>query len=122
MFIMEPAVHLFHVAHCCKCGKEAPAGQRHCLACHAAYMRVWRKTHPLSEEQRRRDNCRSYLGVYIRRGKLQRGTCVVCKEGAIERAIEAHHADYAKPLVVEWLCRPHHVDLTWERLTLPQSA
>jgi hypothetical protein len=73
---------------------------------HAAYMRQWRKTHPLTAEQRRRDIARSYAGVYKRRGKLVPQPCVQCGAPA-----EMHHIDYNKPLLVTWICRKHHHDL-----------
>lgn len=68
-------------------------------------MREWRKSHPLSPEQKLRDNARSYAGVYKRRGKLVPQPCEVC--GAAE--VEMHHDDYSKPLEVRWLCREHHM-------------
>src|SRR5512146_228853 len=91
---------------CSKCGKALDRKGRYCLSCHDAYMREWRKTHPLSETERRKDIARSYLRVYIRRGKIQRQPCEVCGAPA-----EAHHHDYSKPLEVRWLCRPHHLEL-----------
>ena len=80
-------------------------GQRKCLACHAAYMRSWRKYHPLSLAQRKKDNCRSYANVYLKRGKLQKNPCVEC--GAENS--QMHHPDYEKPLYVVWLCRKCHL-------------
>lgn len=71
-----------------------------CGDCHAAYMREWRKTHPLSPEQHRRDSARSYAGVYLKRGKLKREPCQECGARA-----EMHHEDYDRPLEVTWLCR-----------------
>lgn len=41
-----------------------------------------------------------------RRGLLPRQSCEVC---ATEFG-EAHHADYAKPLDITWLCGLHHAD------------
>lgn len=67
-------------------------------------MREWRKDHPLTVEQKRRDNARSYAGVYLRRGRIERQGCEVCGEDA-----EMHHDDYDKPLEVRWLCRLHHM-------------
>src|SRR5579863_7239885 len=103
----------------CSCGQPSRTPriggirpQRTCLTCHAAYMRKWRKTHKLSPEARVRDNCRSYLNVYLKRGKIVRGSCETC--GA--PGVEAHHADYLKPLEVKWFCRQHHVELTHENL------
>lgn len=40
----------------------------------------------------------------IAAGKLQRGPCEVCGE---VKAV-AHHDDYDHPLVIRWLCEPHH--------------
>jgi hypothetical protein len=70
-------------------------------------MRVWRKTHPETEEQRIRGNARSYLRVYIRRGKIAREVCEVC--GDPETV--GHHDDYTKPLQVKWLCKLHHLEV-----------
>lgn len=67
-------------------------------------MREWRKANPLKGEQRARANARSYLKVYVRRGKVTKGPCVVC--GAAD--VLARIRDYAKPLDVVWLCRTHH--------------
>lgn len=60
----------------------------------------------MSDEQRKKDNCRSYAHVYLRRGKLQRKPCSVCGGKA-----EMHHPDYDEPLIIEWLCRRHHLAL-----------
>lgn len=89
---------------CSSCG-EAPSQPNHsyCRDCHAAYMREWRKTHPLTEEQAVRARARSKAGQYHRRGLLQEKPCEVCGEKA-----EKHHEDYSKPLQVRWLCRKHH--------------
>lgn len=68
-------------------------------------MREWRKTHRLSGDARDRANARSYLHVYIKRGKIKKKPCLIC--GSIEN-IEAHHKDYNLPLEVDWLCSNHH--------------
>ena len=89
---------------CIKCGvSDRMENQRWCKSCHAEYMRAWRRTHRLNDEQRTKDNCRSYAGVYKRRGKLLAEDCKVCGDPA-----EMHHADYSKPLDVDWLCKKHH--------------
>ncbi len=91
----------------CKCGNMRRTRQKVCSPCHATYMREWRKTHPMTEIQRRRDIARSYVSVYIKRGKLKRGSCEVCNSNYVE----AHHDDYSKPLDVRWFCREHHLIL-----------
>ena len=67
-----------------------------------AYMRRYRQTHPLTPEQRFKDNARSKAGVYKRRGILMPLPCEDC--GSSE--VEMHHIDYEYPLIVAWLCRP----------------
>jgi len=69
-------------------------------------MRAWRVGRPLTPEQRRKSNARTYIRVYVRRGKLERRPCEHCG-----RAAQAHHGDYSKPLDVRWLCRAHHLAL-----------
>ena len=94
---------------CSRCGLQPAArGQAYCLECKAAYMREWRKTHPMNAEQRRRDIARSYVAVYLKRGKISRQPCEEC--GSTIR-LEAHHEDYSKPLEIRWLCRVHHLEL-----------
>lgn len=41
----------------------------------------------------------------VRRGDLVKRPCQVCGD----TRVDAHHHDYANPLDVRWLCRPHHV-------------
>jgi hypothetical protein len=47
---------------------------------------------------------RSYLHVYVKRGKVPRLPCEIC--GNVKA--QAHHDDYSKPLQVRWLCDEHH--------------
>lgn len=88
----------------CACGVIAMEGQRKCVACHNAYMREWRKTHPLSAEQAKKANCRSYSKVLLKRGTLTKRPCRVCGS----HDAQMHHWDYDKPRLVEWLCKKHH--------------
>ncbi len=90
---------------CNKCGeRERKPGQRWCRECHAAYMRAWRQTHPLSEEDRRKDACRSYSMMLVKRGKLAPEPCQTCGAEPAQR----HHPDYSNPYRVVWLCDPCH--------------
>lgn len=68
-------------------------------------MRNTRPRHSeLPEDAKMKANARSYLHVYIKRGKIIKGPCIVC--GDVNT--EAHHQDYSKPLDVTWLCKEHH--------------
>jgi hypothetical protein len=72
---------------------------------HAAYMRGWRRTHSISDEERVKDRVRSIAGVALRRGQIQRAPCGACGEPKAEM----HHPDYSQPRHVVWLCRPCHL-------------
>ena len=95
---------------CSKCNKEVEQsreGQRYCKDCHNAHARETRKKHKeLTTLQKLKANCRSYLNVYLKRGKVIKKPCEVCN--SVE--VEAHHNDYTKPLEVIWLCREHHLE------------
>lgn len=60
----------------------------------------------LPEEERRKDNARSYANVYKRRGKIELAPCKKC--GSPDS--EMHHPDYGRPLDVEFFCRPCHLE------------
>ena len=93
---------------CSRCKSVPPrVGQKYCRACHAAYMRENRPRHSeLPPEARRKANVRSYANTYQQRGKLVQEPCQVCGD----RDSEKHHPDYSQPLLVEWLCRPCHLN------------
>ena len=94
---------MINVKHCARCG-ELTILKSYCQPCRNAYMREWRKTHPLTGEQRIKDNARSYLGTYIRRGLVKRQPCEACGT----TPTHGHHDDYSRPLDVRWLCAHHH--------------
>lgn len=96
---------------CSKCSCELELNRigkmRYCLSCHNNYMKLNRKKHSeLSEEQKLKANCRSYLNVYLNRGKILKEDCCKCNSST---DVEAHHHDYTKPLDVIWLCRLCHL-------------
>lgn len=51
-----------------------------------------------------KNRARAKVAGALRAGRLKKLPCEVC--GALK--VEAHHADYAKPLEVQWLCHQHH--------------
>jgi|SRR6186713_1464084 len=92
---------------CSKCGgQHQRKGQSYCVVCHAAYMRGWRPTHPMTPEQRVKDAARSYANEYKKRGRLVPQPC-----DCGVNDVEMHHLDYQRPLDVQWMCRPCHLDL-----------
>lgn len=98
---------MFHMKPCSKC-KTRPrkngGKDRYCKECHAAYMREWRKTHPMTPEQRKKHIAGAYAREYLKRGKIKREGCQVCGARA-----QMHHPDYNRPTFVVWLCRKHHL-------------
>ena len=64
--------------------------------------RTWTKNHP---EKRR---AHWYLNYAIWKGKLTKPE--VCPRCGGSGIIDGHHPDYSKPLEVEFLCRPCHLN------------
>ena len=64
----------------------------------SAISNAWRK------EDKRRSQCHHAVSKAIRSGKLVRKNCERCGN---ENSL-AHHEDYDKPLMVNWLCQPCH--------------
>lgn len=102
---------------CSICGKEHHRKnevrfQSYCESCHAAYMREHRPKHSeLTPEQKFKANSRAYANTYQRRGHLVAQCCERCGSSGAEK----HHEDYAKPLEVNWLCRPCHLEMHSEQ-------
>lgn len=92
---------------CSKCDGPRGPSMRYCNACHAAYMREWRKAHPMNEVQRFKDRARAYANAYKRRGKIAACPCEKCGSARSQM----HHENYNDPLDVIWLCRPCHLRL-----------
>lgn len=93
---------------CSKCGKPTEnANNAYCRKCKNEYARSHRTKHSdLNDEQRKKANARSYLNVYIRRGKIKKKPCE--HEGCGKTEVIAFHTDYNKPLEVTWYCKQHH--------------
>ncbi len=88
----------------CRAVPKRP-GQTDCHECHAKYMREHRPKHrDLPEPQRQKSNCRSYVNVLLRRGKLERKPCADCGDPA-GPDVRPRHDDYSKPRVISrWTC------------------
>ena len=96
---------------CGKCNNpievELLGRQRYCRSCKSEHTRLNRKKHSeLTEEQKLKSNARSYLHVYVKRGKVIKLPCEICGDPKSE----AHHNDYSKPLDVIWFCRNCHME------------
>lgn len=76
--------------------------------------RPGRKIQQLESQRRMRAkwpekyHARLILSNALRAGKINRQACEEC--GSIVD-VEAHHADYSRPLDVRWLCFAHHRQL-----------
>jgi len=96
-----------------QCGHDQAETIVGCRECHNAYAREWRKAHPPSLEQRKKNSCTSMARVYLQRGKIKRKPCRLCKSPNAQM----HHRDYSKPLKVEWLCRDCHMIVRHNRVS-----
>ena len=56
------------------------------------------------QEDKRRSKCHSAVSRAIKSGELVRQNCERCGN----KNSLAHHEDYDKPLIVNWLCQPCH--------------
>jgi len=101
----NPIIDHLMICSTCRLPRDRK-NQRICKKCHAAYMRKWRKFHPLTDKQKKKDNCRSYANTYLRRGKLKKEPCSCGNHDT-----QMHHPDYNYPLNVIWMCRPCHLKL-----------
>lgn len=75
-------------------------------------------------DTKERGRATAAVSAAIKRGELKRSeTCAWCGTGG---RIEAHHPDYARPLMVVWLCRSchcaHHKAYSVERNLLKEPG
>lgn len=112
---------------CKKCGELNPLDQFHndkakkdgkranCKACQNSQTKAYQKSdagkkahHAATDRYKLRHakkrKAHIIVGNAIRDGKIKRGPCEICGE---VKAV-AHHDDYDHPLVIRWLCEPHH--------------
>lgn len=70
-------------------------------------VREWGQNHPTWKAAQIAVRNAIKAGLLVRPKRCSR-----CREA---KRIEAHHHDYGKPLVVEWLCKPCHAQADKER-------
>ncbi len=98
------------------CTRPRSPYDRRCRPCATAAQAAYRARHrtELAARERQRlfsptqhalRRARSYLAVYLRRGKLRRGCCELCGERTVRPAWD----DPGAPLAVRWFC-PAHAD------------
>lgn len=88
----------------CKCGNPRRISGGNCLECHRKYIQKFRKKHPLTSDQRKKMNCRSYTHTYVYRGLIKRENCDICGY----KKTQIHHDNYDLPLSIRWLCKTCH--------------
>jgi hypothetical protein len=78
------------------------------------YMKQWWSKHPEKRSEYRavyllQERAHDQVRRAIKGGKLQRPS--ICSRCSTECTPEGHHADYSKPLDVEWVCKACHEDI-----------
>jgi hypothetical protein len=68
----------------------------------ARAMKAWLERYP------ERKRAQGALQDAVRRGKIERPK--LCPKCGKKGRIEGHHKDYSKPLEVDWLCHPCHIE------------
>lgn len=88
--------------------------QPHRVALRKRVTSDWQAKHP---DRRAAHNATSNA---LRSGKLQKP--LLCEGCGLPKRLEKHHPDYAKPLLVVWLCKPCHAIADKIRRRLEVSA
>ena len=111
---------------CSRCGEPHDRNDTYCKDCRRQYAREWDAqnadkrrgyTRQAKERHPERTRARQVVTRAIRAGRLTRpDACDRCGKGG---TIEAHHADYSKPLEVEWLCKDCHAAAKAEPVVTP---
>ena len=111
-----------------KCRRRPRPEGRYCQLCHAAANRRSHRKHRKERNARRRDrtknrdeaarardSARAKLAVALARGKITKGTCIVCQR---HDGLIAYIADPRRWSEVVWACREHRLEVT----TLPSTG
>src|ERR1041385_1281000 len=105
-----------HLGKCKECTRrDVTRRRRECADKVWAYDRARQKL-PHRRAIARAGRAR-YSALHPERAAIKQRTCRAIKKGLLvkqpcehcgERKVVAHHDDYAKPLVIRWLCHPCH--------------
>jgi hypothetical protein len=79
---------------------KARSNQPQRVALAVRMVREWRAAYP------ERVKAQTAANNALRDGRLVRVT--LCQGCRLQRRVEMHHPDYARPLLVVWLCKPCH--------------
>ena len=132
---------------CIRCGKVKPLDEFYphkgmrdgrlnvCIPCKRGDSKKRQDENPLTVLESRMRSCernpskmnaRRAVHEAVRAGVLVKPRVCRCgKECRGERSIHAHHYDYSKPLVVEWLCPKCHAERDshkWEKVECPKCG
>lgn len=106
-----------HLNKCKECAKtDVKANRKDKIDYYRTYDTERGNRQTLEDLQRYRlENPKKYaahsaVASAVKYQKLLAEPCEVC--GSLKTV--AHHDDYNKPLIVRWLCQPHHVE--WHQL------
>lgn len=102
---------------CSRCDNQRAPNARYCYDCKAAYVREWRKSHPLNKEQQRRAEIRRLTRMAVLTRKIKKLPCESC--GSPDST--CHHLTYDTHDNVRWLCRPCHLAEHGKRAVMPQE-
>lgn len=118
--------------YCRQCASEkARVKPGVCRVCSVPYVRVRKCGCAEMESQKRlemkndqkyndfffKEEVRRITAKAIKKGIITRQPCQVC---GIEK-VDAHHEDYTKPLDVLWLCRLHHMQHHYGKISLKKD-
>ncbi|KKL58038.1 hypothetical protein LCGC14_2229420 [marine sediment metagenome] len=88
---------------CNNCGEvyEKDYKTKYCLSCKPKMKKIWADRNPLIKRLAR---IKAKNNIEIPEG-------CVCKYCKLRKAIHRHHPNHSKPLEVELVCRPCHINI-----------
>lgn len=110
-----------------RCASSKDGLQSQCRWCNREFRKNWMREDPErthSYDRIRKDDvevkARRAVRLAVKNGELVMPMrCSACGK---RKPLNGHHADYTKPLVVEWLCRTCHEDVHFKIRELERSS